>query len=378
MTTQTREPLLLAPYAMASARSRGRVRPEPPHPYRQPFQRDRDRIVHCESFRRLAFKTQVFTGESGGYHRTRLTHTMEVASIARTLARALRLNEDLVEALALLHDLGHPPFGHAGEDVLNDRLAREGGFSHNAQALRNVELLEQRYPGVPGLNLSIEVLEGQRRRAAGAARYDPGATLEAQVVEAADSIAYDAHDADDALELGLLQFEGLMEEPLWRRSTEGVLARHPGLKGEGLRRAAVHELIEVLVSDVLATTEQRIATLGIETPEGACAAPPVVGVSNALAPAKRSFEGYLFRHVYRHPDVIARRDRFKEALDRLFGLLLKHPAAIPTKYRCELDEVTPSRAVADHLSNLTDRAAIDLLAKLETERGPQPPNEPPA
>lgn len=368
---ESRETLLLAPYALASSRSRGRVRPEPPHPYRQPFQRDRDRIVHCESFRRLAFKTQVFTGESGGYHRTRLTHTMEVASIARTLARALRLNEDLVEALALLHDLGHPPFGHAGEDVLNDRLAGEGGFSHNAQALRNVELLEQRYPGVPGLNLSFEVLEGQRRRAAGAARYDPGATLEAQVVEAADSIAYDAHDADDALELGLLEFEGLMEEPLWRQSAESVLARHPQLNapesdGHALRRAVVHALIELLVSDVLNNTQRRIASLGIETPEAASAAPPVVGVSNVLAEAKRSFEGFLFRHVYRHPDVIARRDRFKDALDRLFGLLLAHPEAMPAKYRGDLGEATPSRRVADHLANLTDRAAIELLAKLET------------
>src|SRR5580692_5754551 len=199
-----REQLLLAPYAMRSADSAGRKHTEPPHPYRAPFQRDRDRIVHSAAYRRLSSKTQVFTGEMGDYHRTRLTHTLEVASIARTLGRALRLNEDLVEALALAHDLGHPPYGHAGEDVLDECLRGEGGFSHNRQALRIMEQLEQRYPDFPGLNLSIEVLEGQAtridHRAAGSQPL-----LEVQVVEAADSIAYDTHDADDALELKVLE-----------------------------------------------------------------------------------------------------------------------------------------------------------------------------
>src|SRR3954451_23430857 len=217
-----REQMLLAPYAMHSADSAGRRHAESGHSYRGPFQRDRDRIVHSSAFRRLSQKTQVFTGEMGDYHRTRLTHTLEVSSIARTIARALRLNEDLVEALALAHDLGHPPFGHSGEDVLNECLQKEGGFNHNAQALRICELLESGYPEFPGLNLSLEVLEGQEHRATKSAgsEHNSGQTqsplLEVQVVDAADSITYDAHDADDSLELGLVTLEQLLELELWR------------------------------------------------------------------------------------------------------------------------------------------------------------------
>src|SRR4051794_25887588 len=199
--TIDRERVLLAPYAMHSADSAGRRYAEPGHSYRGPYQRDRDRIIHSAAFRRLSHKTQVFTGEMGDYHRTRLTHTLEVSSIARTIARALRLNEDLVEALALAHDLGHPPFGHSGEDVLDECLHNEGGFNHNAQALRICELLESGYPDFPGLNLTFEVLEGQQHRASKSADsklqtgQTPSPLLEVQVVDAADSIAYDAHDA---------------------------------------------------------------------------------------------------------------------------------------------------------------------------------------
>ena len=192
---QTREQLLLAPWAMHGVDTAGRVHPEPPHQFRSPYQRDRDRIVHSAAFRRLAHKTQVFTGYHGDYHRSRLTHTLEVTSIARTLARALALNEDLVETLALAHDIGHPPLGHAGEDTLAELLRDDGGFNHNAQALRIMEVLESRYPEFPGLNLSREVLDAQAtRKKDGTA---PAPLLEAQVVDAADSIAYDTHDADD-------------------------------------------------------------------------------------------------------------------------------------------------------------------------------------
>ena len=224
--TSERERAILASYAMHSADSAGRRYPEATHPYRGPYQRDRDRILHSAAFRRLSQKTQVFTGEMGDYHRTRLTHTLEVSSIARTIARALRLNEDLVEALALAHDLGHPPFGHSGEDVLNECLRNDGGFNHNAQALRICELLETSYREFPGLNLTREVLEGQQQRSnkhrptianGGENERADSPLLEVQVVDAADSIAYDAHDADDALELGLLGAEQLLEVPLWRR-----------------------------------------------------------------------------------------------------------------------------------------------------------------
>jgi putative nucleotidyltransferase with HDIG domain len=209
---QQRESLLLAPWAMHAADSAGRVHDELPHAFRSPYQRDRDRIVHSAAFRRLAHKTQVFTGYHGDYHRSRLTHTLEVTSIARTLARSLALNEDLVETLALAHDIGHPPLGHAGEDTLSELLADEGGFNHNAQALRIVELLEIRYPHFPGLNLSREVLDAQAtRKKDGTA---PAPLLETQVVDAADSIAYDTHDADDAVELGLVTMDELLEIPL--------------------------------------------------------------------------------------------------------------------------------------------------------------------
>src|SRR6476646_3943509 len=204
-SAKEREDLILAPYAMHSANTKGRRHPELDHPYRGPYQLDRDRIIHSAAFRRLSHKTQVFTGDMGDYHRTRLTHTLEVSSIARTIARALRLNEDLVEALALAHDLGHPPFGHSGEDVLDECLQNDGGFNHNAQALRIFELIESAYPYFPGLNLSCEVLEGQRHRAdKGPSEPHECPLLEVQAVDAADSIAYDTHDADDSLELGLL------------------------------------------------------------------------------------------------------------------------------------------------------------------------------
>ncbi len=253
-----REAALLAPYAMHSADSGGRKHPEAEHPYRGPFQRDRDRITHSSAYRRLSNKTQVFMGEMGDYHRTRLTHTLEVASIARTLGRALRLNEDLIEALALAHDIGHPPFGHSGEDALNECLKDHGGFCHNRQALRIVEQLEHRYPEFPGLNLTHEVLAGQQTRAEKSAR-SGGALLEVQVVDAADSVAYDTHDADDALELKLLRLDELLEIPLWREAAARVRRRWTAIEGRTLERAVLHELIDWQVSDLL---QQAGAELG--------------------------------------------------------------------------------------------------------------------
>src|SRR6478609_1507582 len=262
MTAETdfnvdRERVLLAPYAIHSAESAGRKYPESPHPYRGPYQRDRDRILHSAAFRRLSQKTQVFTGEMGDYHRTRLTHTLEVASIARTIARALRLNEDLVEALALAHDVGHPPFGHSGEDVLDECLQNDGGFNHNAQALRIFELLESAYPDFPGLNLSCEVLQGQRHRANKGGQAE-SQLLEVQAVDTADSIAYDTHDADDSLELGLLTLDRLLELPLWREARDRVEI-HAKLKERQLRRAIVHEILDSQVSDVIERSQRELS-----------------------------------------------------------------------------------------------------------------------
>src|SRR5437868_14781 len=267
-TIAEREAALLATYAVHSADSRGGKHAEAEHPYRGPFQRDRDRIVHSSAFRRLSGKMQVFTGEMGDYHRTRLTHTHEVASIARTLGRALRLNEDLIEALALFHDIGHPPYGHAGEDALNDCLKDHGGFSHNRNALVIAEELEVRYPGFAGLNLTYEVLEGQQTRADktqshGPASKDlPGPLLEVQAVEAADSMTYDAHDCDDAVKLGLVTIDELQQASLVREAVAAVQSQFASLNDEMLRKSAVHALIDRQVSGVLEHTAEFLATCG--------------------------------------------------------------------------------------------------------------------
>ena len=323
-----RERALLAPYALHSSQSAGRKYPEPQHPYRGPFQRDRDRIVHTSAYRRLSFKTQVFTGELGDYHRTRLTHTLEVASVSRTVGRALGLNEDLVEALALVHDLGHPPFGHSGEDVLNRCLRSAGGFSHNLQALRLVELLEVRYHDFPGLNLSREVLEGQGFRVDKTpATGQP--LLEVQAVEAADSIAYDTHDADDALELGLLTLPALLENRLWAAAHERVRRRYAALER---RRAAAGAAARV---DRLASERSAGQCPGPagrvwhRQPGGGRGAPPVIAASEELAQQKEELEKFLHVRVYRHPNVLAHRTAAQGMLDEMFDCLIARPERMP-------------------------------------------------
>ena len=377
-TTQ-RERVLLASYAQHSAASAGRRHPEPPHPYRGPYQRDRDRILHCAAFRRLSYKTQVFTGEMGDYHRTRLTHTLEVASIARTIARALRLNEDLVEALALAHDIGHPPFGHSGEDVLDECLRDHGGFTHNAQALRIFEVLETRYPDFPGLNLTAEVLEGQRVRASKeqGARSEERAIergrpngdnsllapqsplLEVQVLDTADSIAYDAHDADDSLELGLLRLNELLEVPMWREAAERVGQRFTNLNDRHLRRAIVHAVIDWQVSDVLTVTEREIAERGIRSVAEVRSMPNIVHPSPELSEKKLGLERFLFERVYRHPDVLAKRHHAQQALRESFQWLVDEPDQLPAKFRRLAERDGVHRAVGDYLAGMTDRYAIE-------------------
>jgi dGTPase len=356
-----REAAFLAPYAQHSAASAGRCYPEPPHPYRGPYQRDRDRILHSAAFRRLSQKTQVFTGEMGDYHRTRLTHTLEVASIARTIARALRLNEDLVEALALAHDIGHPPFGHSGEDVLNDCLREHGGFKHNAQALRIFEVLETRYPQFPGLNLTAEVLEGQRARVASAA--EPSASrssplLEVQVLDAADSIAYDAHDADDALEIGLLRLDELLAVPMWREANDRVSQRFTNLSDRHLRRAIVHEVIDWQVSDIVTVALRELTERHVASVAEARESPILVHASAELAEKKSGLEQFLFDRVYRHPGVLAKRAEAQAALREMFLTLVAHPDALPLKFKRLAERDGLYRAVGDYLAGMTDRFAL--------------------
>lgn len=353
-TVAQRESVLLAAYAMRSSDSRGRKYPEAEHPYRGPFQRDRDRIVHSSAYRRLSGKMQVFTGDMGDYHRTRLTHTLEVASIARTLGRALQLNEDLIEALALFHDIGHPPFGHAGEDALSGCLADKGGFSHNRYALVIAEELELRYQSYPGLNLTREVLESQ------AARIDKGdwehpPLLEAQLVDVADSMTYDAHDTDDAVKLGLVSMEELAEIPLIQDTVDRVYRRLGTLRGKLLRKAVVHELIDRQVTDVLESTGPALARCAFSTAQDARSSGFRCGPSPELAAQKAELEAFLYQRVYRHPQVIAVRRRAQMRLRTMFDGYCSRPALLPQKFRDRAEAIGIARSVGDYLAGMTDR-----------------------
>ncbi|MCA9119375.1 MAG: dNTP triphosphohydrolase [Planctomycetales bacterium] len=353
-TYQDREAVLLAPYAMRSVDSAGRKYAEPEHPYRGPFQRDRDRILHCSAYRRLSGKMQVFTGEMGDYHRTRLTHTHEVASIARTIARALQLNEDLVEALALFHDIGHPPFGHAGEDALDECLRDQGGFSHNEHALTIAEEIDVRYHGFPGLNLTREVLDGQGVRAD---KRNPELRplLEVQLVDAADSITYDAHDTDDAVKLGLLSLDELVEVPLIRETLTRVNNRFSGLSPRVLRQTLVHELIDYQVSDVLRNCGRYLATASFQNAQQARRAPFCIGPSDEIASKKADLERFLYNHVYRHPQIINVREQAQSRLRKMFAGYLRRPELLPKRYLTRSDSVGLPRSVGEYIAGMTDR-----------------------
>ncbi len=353
-TVSEREQKLLAPYATFSSQSKGRKQAEPDHPYRGPFQRDRDRIVHSSAYRRLSGKMQVFTGNMGDYHRTRLTHTHEVASIARTMGRALRLNEDLVEALALFHDIGHPPFGHAGEDALNLCLQNDGGFSHNQYALTIAEELEIRDQPDGGLNLSLEVLEGQATRVDKDAIADPP-SLEAQVVEAADSITYDAHDADDAVKLGLVTLDELADLPLVQHCLQRIGTHTSQLDPDVLRRSIVHELIDCQVSNVLRAAEQFLQ----ETPGADWQSPTMkafrIEPVEQLAQQKQELEEFLRNRVYHHPQLLETRDAAQKQLQVMYRGYLAAPELLPPRFRQRAQHVGLPRSVGDYLAGMTDR-----------------------
>lgn len=358
-----REDILLASYAMHSSDTEGRKHPEPEHPYRGPYQRDRDRILHSSGFRRLSGKMQVFTGDRGDYHRTRLTHTMEVASVARTMGRALRLNEDLIEALALLHDIGHPPFGHAGEDALDECLADEGGFSHNQFALTLIEELECRYASFPGLNLTHEVLAGQTTRAN---KTDPTGRplLECQTVDMADSITYNAHDVDDALKLGILTMEDLLQVSLGEECIERVRVRRPDLPANRMRQALVHELIDFQVGEVLRRCGPLLENSGWTSAEEARSSDFSVGPSDALAGRKAALERFLYEHVYRHPDIVQVREEAQQQVRSLLHFLVDHPDQLPIEFQDRADTVGLRRATADYIGGMTDRFCLQQYDEL--------------
>ncbi|MCA9107924.1 MAG: HD domain-containing protein, partial [Planctomycetales bacterium] len=315
------------------------------------------------AFRRLSGKMQVFTGEMGDYHRTRLTHTQEVASLARTVGRALRLNEDLIEALALLHDIGHPPYGHAGEDALHEVLAPDGAFSHNQFALTIVEELEQRYAAFPGLNLSFEVLESQHTRIDKA---DPlqRPLLEAQVVDAADSITYDAHDTDDAVKLGLLTLDELAETTLVREALEFVHRTFTISDETQLRVAVVHQLIERQVTDILGHCVAMLSSFEPSSSLEARQIEGLVGTSSELAEQKQELEAFLYARVYRHPDLIAVRERAQARLQRMFHEYQREPSWFPEKYQRRAERVGVRKMAVDYLAGMTDRFCDDRFHEM--------------
>jgi dGTPase len=362
----------LAPYAMRTSKSRGRRHPEPPHPYRTLYQRDRDRIVHSTAFRRLMHKTQVLAAQTNDHHRTRLTHTLEVAQISRTVARRLGLNEDLTEAVALSHDLGHPPFGHAGEEALDECMASHGGFEHNLHALRIVEHLEYRYPDFPGLNLSLEVreamaLHSKRRGAPEAAEYTAVGRplLEAQAADAADSLAYDAHDVDDALSVGLIGLEDLQEVEFWRRACEQVRQRHGELRPESFQPTVVRMLIAWQVGDLLEQTRQRLRQEHIATVEDVRRFPePLVGPGPEVRRLKAELEEFLHRRVYNHYRVQRMAVKGARIVRMLFDEFRRAPQLLPPRYARRIDGNPPERVVCDYVAGMTDRYAQDEFLRL--------------
>jgi dGTPase len=367
-----REDEVLAPYAMRTRKSKGRKYAEPPHLFRTLYQRDRDRIVHSTAFRRLMHKTQVLVNQAGDYHRTRLTHTLEVAQISRTIARQLGLNEDLTEAIALLHDLGHPPFGHAGESALDECMREHGGYEHNRHALRLVELLEYRYPDFPGLNLSWEVLEAQamhskRPEAPEVKGYllvgQP--LLEAQVVDAADSLAYDCHDVDDALSVGFITEDDLAETPFWIGAVERVRVEHQAVRPDQLQPTVIRKLIDWQVADLLETTTQNLRAERIRSVEDVRRSKQIlVSPSAEVKDLKADLETFLHAKVYRHYRVMRMAYKGQRILQQMFEEFCRHPQAMPTRYRQRAEQGGLQQTVCDYLAGMTDRYAQDEYLRL--------------
>jgi dGTPase len=367
-----REDEVLAPYAMHTRQSRGRRHPEEQHPFRTLYQRDRDRIVHSTAFRRLMHKTQVLVTQTNDHHRTRLTHTLEVAQISRTIARRLGLNEDLTEAIALSHDLGHPPFGHAGERALDECMAEYGGFEHNLHALRIVEMLEYRYADFPGLNLSWEVLEAmalhsKRRNAVEVAEFAAAGQplLEAQVADAADSLAYDAHDIDDALSVGLIAPADLDEAAFWRRVLEQIRQHHGELAPEQFQPTMVRHLIDWQVRDLLDHTRQRLRQERIRTVADVRDAPHVLVEPSAdMRALKTELEEFLRRRVYNHYRVQRMAVKGGRIVRQLFDEFCRVPRLLPERYSRRVGDKRPERTVCDYVAGMTDRYAQDEFLRL--------------
>jgi dGTPase len=369
---EQKEETSLAAFATKSSKSRGRKFPEEDHPYRTNFQRDRDRIIHSTAFRRLEYKTQVFVNHEGDHYRTRLTHTIEVAQISRSIARALRLNEDLAEAIALVHDVGHTPFGHAGEEALNGIMQDHGGFEHNRQTLRVVDVLEERYPEFPGLNLSYEVREGIIKHET---LYDhpvpqefspqDNSTLECQLVNAADEIAYHCHDIDDGLASDVLKEEELSQITIWKKLSADLKKRYSELTPTQRRHQMVRMLINFEVSDLIRETTRKIELAKVSTLEDVRKTEEkIIRFSEETRQLNHELKQFLFDRMYRHYRMIRMADKAKRIIRQLFEVYLENTDQLPPSFHHRLEEENRMQLICDYIAGMTDRFALQEYKKL--------------
>jgi len=369
------EDLILAPYAAKSEESRGRAYSEEEHPYRSNYQRDRDRVVHSAAFRRLEYKTQVFVNHEGDYYRTRLTHTLEVAQIARTIASALRLNVDLTEAIALAHDLGHTAFGHSGEEALNELMSKDGGFNHNQHGLRVVDYLEDKYPDFPGLNLTWEVREGIIKHstvfdvAAKVKEFSKyaSASLETQVVDIADEIAYDNHDLDDGLTSGLIREADLSGLAIWRDIDKNISKRYRDISPKKRRYLIIRSLINLQVTDLIRQTEDSVSKLKLKSSEDARKInKKIVTFSPNMLKLREPLRAFLMEGLYHHYRVVRMSIKAKRFIQELFKVYVNNPKQLPLDVQEKMPKDGIKRAVCDYIASMTDRYALDEYKKLFT------------
>ncbi len=363
---EEKEQAQLATYACLSSESKGRKYNQAEHPLRTAFQRDRDRIIHSSAFRRLEYKTQVFIPHERDHYRTRLTHTIEVAQITRTIARNLRLNEDLAEAIALSHDLGHTPFGHSGEDVLSELLGAIGGFNHNLQSLRVIDILEERYADHPGLNLSFEVREGIIKHATGARivseEFDPhlNPTMEASLVDIVDEITYNSHDIDDGLSSGIINFKQIKESDFWNtlKSSSNVILND---KDQYARHNLARFLIDFVVTDLIKQTAKKLNELSISSLNDVRKSNErIYTQSDEVALCIKQLKSFLKRNLYKHSKMVSMTDWAKEIIEKLFGEISKDNSLMPERYRKMLNDEKQEIVVADYIAGMTDRFAIGM------------------
>ena len=370
------EEATLAPHAQKSGESAGRAHREPRHPYRTEYERDRARIIHSRAFRRLEYKAQVFLNGTGDHLRTRLTHTIEVASISRTIARALALNEDLAETIALAHDLGHAPFGHSGEEMLDSLMRDDGGFEHNVQSLRIVEKIEKKYPAFPGLNLSHEVLEGLRKHQK---FYEPPngsraqytcPSLEAQIANLADEITYYSHDLDDGLDFNLINVKQLGDLEVWRESHEHVRSHFRDLKGKELNAYVIRCIIDRQVEDVIVTSAELIEAAGVRTADDVRRQKkPLIRYSTHRVQANRKLRKFLYANLYFHPSVAEVNRRACLMLKNVFKAYMEKPSLLGESTARRVRKEGLARSVCDYLSGMTDRYLLEEHGRLFAEEG---------